>query len=121
MFQVPTIPDKEYFGIGEVSQITLIPKYTLRYWECEFKLLRPARSNSGQRKYRREEIEIIFHIKELLYDKRFTIEGVKKYLFLNKRRNINVQSGSNFQYTLGVEFLNDIKSELRHIIKLLKK
>ena len=56
MFKNPQIPDKEYFTIGEVSQITQVPKYTLRCWESEFKLLRPIRKSSGRRLYQKKTL-----------------------------------------------------------------
>ena len=62
MVQVPPIPDKQYFTIGEISRITQVPQYTLRYWENEFKLLRPARKSSGQRRYHKEDVELVIEI-----------------------------------------------------------
>ncbi|BAG13623.1 hypothetical protein AGMMS49573_05140 [Endomicrobiia bacterium] len=124
MFQIPPIPDKEYFTIGEVSQITLVPKHTLRYWESEFKLLRPIRKSSGQRSYRKEEVEFVFKIKNLLYNQRYTIEGVKKYLIGDKRKRLtNLQTNLNLdlEYMPDSKLLKDIKEELKHILKLLKK
>ncbi|OEG70527.1 hypothetical protein ATZ36_12310 [Candidatus Endomicrobiellum trichonymphae] len=124
MFQIPPISDKEYFTIGEVSQITLVPKHTLRYWESEFKLLRPIRKSSGQRSYHKEEVELVFKIKDLLYNKRYTIEGAKKHLIGDKRKRLtNLQTNLNLdlEYMPDSKFLKDIKEELRHILKLLKK
>ena len=74
------IPEKRYFRIGEVSAITGIEPYVLRYWQTEFAKIKPARSRSGQRLYKRRDIEIILQIKDLLYQKRFTIAGAKRYL-----------------------------------------
>ena len=74
------IPEKRYFRIGEVSALTGIESYVLRYWETEFPKIRPARSRSGQRLYKRRDIEIILQIKDLLYQKKFTIAGAKKHL-----------------------------------------
>ncbi|MDR3071343.1 MAG: MerR family transcriptional regulator [Endomicrobium sp.] len=122
MFKIPPIPDKKYFTIGEVSQITLVPKYTLRYWENEFKLLRPIRKSSGQRRYVKEEVEIVFKIKDLLYNKRYTIGGVKKYLIGDKRRKItDLQPNLNLEHMPNSKFLKNIKCELQHILTLLKK
>src|SRR3989338_1349326 len=78
-------PDKEIFSIGEASEITKIAPYVLRYWESEFKLLRPSRRESGQRRYSRKDLETILKIKDLLYLKRFTIPGAKKFLVDEKR------------------------------------
>jgi DNA-binding transcriptional MerR regulator len=124
VFQIQAIPDKEYFTIGEVARIALVPKYTLRYWENSFKLLRPIRKTSGQRRYRKEEVEIVFKIKDLLYNKRYTIEGVKKCLVADKRKKIvDFRTGLNLELkpALDSKFLRDIRDELQSILKLLKK
>jgi DNA-binding transcriptional MerR regulator len=78
--ETPPIPDKLYFKIGEVSQLVGVEPYVLRYWESEFPGLSPRKSNTGQRMFRRKDVEMLFHIKELLYEKKFTIEGARKAL-----------------------------------------
>jgi DNA-binding transcriptional MerR regulator len=72
------IPDKQYFKIGEVSALTGLEPYVLRYWETEFKSIRPVRMGSNQRLYRRRDLELILEIKHLLYEEGFTIAGAKK-------------------------------------------
>jgi DNA-binding transcriptional MerR regulator len=74
------IPEKLYFKIGEVSSITGLPSYVLRFWETEFSRINPKRTDSGQRLYRKSDIELILKIKNLLYSNKFTIEGAKQYL-----------------------------------------
>lgn len=74
------IPDKLYYRIGEVEAITEVPAYVLRYWESEFKLLRPKKNPAGQRLYRKKDLELVLRIKRLLYDERLTLEGAKKRL-----------------------------------------
>jgi len=74
------IPDKLYFRIGEVEAITEVPAYVLRYWESEFKLLRPKKNPAGQRLYRKKDVELVLRIKTLLYEERLTLEGAKKRL-----------------------------------------
>ena len=74
------IPDKLYFRIGEVARLTRIQPYILRYWESEFPVLQPKKSGTGQRLYRKKDIEIIFKIKDLLYNRRFTIAGARRRL-----------------------------------------
>lgn len=74
------IPEKLYYKIGEVSQITGVEPYVLRYWESEFKIINPGRTNSKQRLYRRKDLELILEIKRLLYEEKFTIAGAKKKL-----------------------------------------
>ena len=72
------IPEKLYYKIGEVSQITGVEPYILRYWESEFKIVTPMRTNSKQRLYRKKDLELILEIKKLLYEEKFTIAGAKK-------------------------------------------
>jgi DNA-binding transcriptional MerR regulator len=74
------IPNKLFFKIGEVCEITDTQPYVLRYWESEFAALAPAKNSSGQRIYRRKDIETVLRIKQLLYDEGFTIAGAKKRL-----------------------------------------
>ncbi len=74
------IPDKLFFRIGEVSQIVGVEAYVLRYWESEFKGLSPKKSSSGQRMFRRKDVELLLRIKHLLYERKFTIEGARKAL-----------------------------------------
>ena len=74
------IPDKLYFRIGEVSRIAGVPAYVLRFWEKEFPRIRPKRAPSGQRLYRKKDVERILTVKHLLYEKKFTIEGARRRL-----------------------------------------
>lgn len=74
------IPDKLYFKIGEVCKITGIEPYILRYWESEFKLIKPFRTKSNQRLYRRKDVEAVLKIRIMLYEQKFTIAGAKKKL-----------------------------------------
>jgi DNA-binding transcriptional MerR regulator len=74
------IPDKLFFRIGEVAELTAVPPHVLRYWESEFKLLRPRKTHAGQRVYRRPDIELVLRIRHLLYEERLTLEGAKKRL-----------------------------------------
>ena len=75
-----SIPEKLYYKIGEVSQISGVEPYVLRYWESEFKIVTPGRTHSKQRLYRRKDLELILEIKKLLYEEKFTIAGAKKKL-----------------------------------------
>ena len=103
------IPDKLYFKIGEVSRISGLPCHVLRFWESEFKKIRPRRTASGQRSYTRKDIETIIEIKHLLYDKKFTLEGARRYL--NTRR----RAGSRLEK----RFLEELKTELQTIRDML--
>jgi len=73
-------PDKLFYKIGEVSKIAGVEPYVLRYWESEFQFLKPRKSKSGQRIYVKKDLDLIFQIKKLLYNERYTIEGVRKKL-----------------------------------------
>jgi DNA-binding transcriptional MerR regulator len=77
---VPQIPDKFYFRIGEVSDIVDVPPYVLRFWETEFKQIKPKRTRSGQRMYRKQDVALLLRIKHLLHEKKFTIEGARQHL-----------------------------------------
>ncbi|MFH2218252.1 MAG: MerR family transcriptional regulator [Pseudomonadota bacterium] len=74
------LPDKLYFKIGEVSSIAGLPAYVLRFWESEFNRIKPKRTPSGQRLYRKKDVELILKIKHLLYEKKFTIQGARQHL-----------------------------------------
>jgi DNA-binding transcriptional MerR regulator len=79
------IPDRLYFRIGEVSDLLQLPAYVLRFWETEFPQLKPTKSSTGQRMYRRREVEFAVRIKTLLYEKGFTIIGAREQLKLEAR------------------------------------
>ncbi len=74
------IPDKLYFKIGEVSELLGLPTHVLRFWETEFKRIKPKRTSSGQRLYRKKDVAFIFKVKHLLYEKGFTISGARQHL-----------------------------------------
>ncbi len=105
------LPDKQYYRIGEVARITGVKPYVLRFWETEFKSMAPPKSRSKQRMYRRRDIELILHIKQLLYERRFTIKGARKQLAALAR-------GEPDPRTTG-ERLRVLRSELEEIQELL--
>src|SRR6202008_982278 len=74
------IPDKLYFRIGEVAILCHLPAYVLRFWESEFPQLKPVKSSTGQRMYRRKDVESVLRIKRLLYEEGFTIPGARQHL-----------------------------------------
>jgi DNA-binding transcriptional MerR regulator len=124
----PEIPDKLYFRIGEVSRLAGIKPYVLRFWETEFSSLGPKKSGKGHRLYRRKDVELVLEIKRLLYDKRYTIEGARKYLD-SRTREVAVKpveasgpKASRPQPALfgdtGLTFEN-IRKELNEILALL--
>lgn len=75
-----TIPDKLFYKIGEVARIADVKTSVLRFWETEFDFLKPDKSSTGQRLYTRKEVELILQVRRLLYEDKFTIEGVKKQI-----------------------------------------
>lgn len=81
------IPEKIYFRIGEVSELAKLPTYVLRFWETEFPQLRPIKSNTGQRMYRRRDVESVMQIRKLLYEDGFTIAGARERLREEMRNN----------------------------------
>jgi DNA-binding transcriptional MerR regulator len=102
------IPDKLYFKIGEVSKISGLPSHVLRFWESEFKKIKPRRTVAGQRSYTQKDVAMILEIKHLLHEKKFTIEGARKYLSTRARSESDDK-----------DFLEDLKRELtsiRHLI-----
>ena len=104
------IPEKLYFRIGEVSRIAEVPTYVLRFWESEFRTIRPKRTSSGQRLYRKTDVQRILTIKKLLYEKKFTIEGARRFL----RRG-----GTRTERRVSAEDLEQIREELLGIRRLL--
>lgn len=79
------VPDKLYFRIGEVSTLCRLPAYVLRFWETEFPQLKPVKSSTGQRMYRRKEVETVLRIKQLLYEEGFTIAGARQQLRMESK------------------------------------
>ncbi|MGM0453694.1 MAG: MerR family transcriptional regulator [Thermodesulfobacteriota bacterium] len=106
------IPDKLYFKIGEVTAITGLASYVLRFWESEFKAINPKRTDSGQRLYRKGDIETILKIKDLLYEKKFTIQGAKKHLKTFRTPRTDVACGIS---------IDEITTELKAIRQLLEE
>jgi DNA-binding transcriptional MerR regulator len=99
------IPDKLYFRIGEVSTLCKLPAYVLRFWETEFPQLKPVKSSTGQRMYRRKEVETVLRIKQLLYEEGFTIAGA--------RQQLRVEGKTQAPLPFPTQPLGDLK-RLRH-------
>jgi DNA-binding transcriptional MerR regulator len=85
------IPEKIYFKIGEVCELVGVQAHVLRYWETEFPMLSPQKNRSGQRSYRRRDVEIALRIKQLLYEEMFTIAGAKKKLQAEMRETTKLK------------------------------
>lgn len=112
------IPDKSYFKISEVCRITCLQSHTLRFWEAEFKGIRPRRASGNQRLYRREDIEKILQIKYLLKERGHTLAGAKKYLS-QKRGQRDMQVSPKRE--LEVSLIQKIKIDLGELQKILEK
>ena len=106
-----TAAEKLYYRIGEVEEITSVPAYVLRYWESEFKLLRPKKNPAGQRLYRPRDLELVQRIKTLLYDERLTLEGAKKRLLAESRRS-NQQMELGLRETVYADTLRRVRDRL---------
>jgi DNA-binding transcriptional MerR regulator len=120
------IPSKLFFKIGEVCELTDTQPYVLRYWESEFPALAPAKNNSGQRIYRRRDIETILRIKTLLYEEGFTIAGAKKKLELEMKEQMKAGTTTpppEVTDAAGSDGLKEeilsIRAELRGILELI--
>jgi len=108
------IPDKLYFKIGEVSGIVGVDPHVLRYWESEFKIIRPQRASSKQRLHRREDIENLIRVKEHLYDRGFTISGARQALKEEKKTGAKIGEESPER------LVSSLKSELNDLKKILE-
>ncbi|MEW6616600.1 MAG: MerR family transcriptional regulator [Thermodesulfobacteriota bacterium] len=113
------IPEKLYFKIKEVSEVTGVEPYILRYWESEFNIIKPSRTKSKQRLYRRKDLELILEIKKLLYEEQFTIAGAKKKL---KESKLHEDKGCQMEPSNGEykNLLKDVKKELNIIKDILE-
>jgi DNA-binding transcriptional MerR regulator len=105
--------EKQFYSINEAAKILELPPYVLRYWEKEFKMLRPKKNRAGRRVYTRREIEIVMNIKKLLYEEGFTIEGARKKLVTMKKEDIE-------QIPLPFKKPKDIIAEVKQELKELK-
>jgi len=116
---------KLYYSIGEVSKMTELKAYVLRYWETEFKQLKPPKNRAGNRTYRQTDIDLILFIKDLLYTKKFTIEGARYQLSTEKdgKKEDVFAPVEGVQQTLPArkETLLKIKQELETLLEILRR
>ncbi len=122
--QDPEIPNKLYFRIGEVAKLAGIKPYVLRFWESEFPGLGPRKSGTGHRLYRRKDVEMVFEIKRLLYERRFTIEGARKVLEAKPKRELAKSKPARKQGDLfsGTSaFYQELRRELTEIRDILNR
>ena len=108
-------PDKLFYKIGEVSRLTGVESYVLRYWETEFHFLRPRKSKSGQRIYVKKDLEVILMIKELLYGERLTLEGVRRRL--GESGTAHVKPNIDAAPVSDLSPIERVKQRLRDILK----
>jgi DNA-binding transcriptional MerR regulator len=119
------IPDRLYFRIGDVSRLAGVKPYVLRYWESEFPVISPKKSGTGQRLYRRKDVEVILEIKHLLYEKRFTIEGARKAIESRAKTKTLAPKSQPAKQTQTALFapaaadLAAVRRELEEILRLL--
>ena len=109
---------KLYYSIGEVSEMTDLKSYVLRYWETEFNQLKPPKNRAGNRTYRQKDIEVILNIKELLYKKKFTIDGARGVL-QGKDKSISEAKDSNILSKSQKVVLSNIKKNLEEILNII--
>ena len=111
------IPDKLYFRIGEVATLCHLPAYVLRFWESEFPQLKPVKSSTGQRMYRKRDVENVLRIKELLYEQGFTIAGARQHLRAETKTD-KTQTAIPFPSHSNPE-IQHIRQGLREILSML--
>ena len=129
----PSIPRKMFYKIGDVSEIFGVKPYVLRYWESEFKEIKPAKNRFGQRVYRQKDLIILQRVKELLYKEKFTIAGAKKQLAFEKtarqqkaqerpvkKEKIKETNSSEKDRNAYIHLLREQKGQLQEILKIIK-
>ncbi|MGH9732956.1 MAG: MerR family transcriptional regulator [Candidatus Acidiferrales bacterium] len=118
------IPDKSLFTIAEVARLTSTKPFVLRFWQSEFPMLQPVKAPNGRRLYRREDIEMVFEIKRLLYEEGFTIAGARKHLSNQANANENAPEEKSVKVATNSrsqqKFLLDLHEELLAILTLLE-
>ncbi len=112
---------KLYYSIGEVSKVTELKQYVLRYWETEFKQLNPSKNKAGNRTYRQKDIDLILRIKDLLYNQKFTIEGARKMLSGDNVPPMETTSEPVIKTDVDLDLLVKIRRELESILEDLKQ
>ena len=112
---------KLYRSISEVSELLGVKAHVLRYWESQFSMLRPKKNRAGNRMYRPDEIKLLLHVKELLYQRRFTIAGAKRRL-LDERKEPEVQQvETGFDDAGRKMVLHEVRNELRQLLARLRE
>ncbi|RSL16598.1 DNA-binding transcriptional MerR regulator [Edaphobacter aggregans] len=117
------IPDKLYFRIGEVAKLCDVPAYVLRFWESEFPQLKPHKGGTGQRLYRRRDVETALHVKSLLYDQGYTIPGARQVIKSElKQKEPQLALGiDSAAQSVNPQQLRKLQKELRDLLAILTK
>src|SRR5215510_14154807 len=120
-----TSPEQELYRIGDVSRITALKPFVLRYWETEFPMLQPIKSPSGHRLYRQEDVDLVLKIKRLLYDEGFTIAGARRHLreggTVDPDASAHIPPGHGATQLLNRKMLLDLRDSLRAFLTLLER
>ena len=115
---------KLYYSISEVSEITGLKQYVLRYWETEFSQLKPGKNRAGNRIYRSHDVDTIMEIKSLLYDRKFTIKGARQHLKYPSEKSsqlIEKKKILQLSNSIDIQTLKDLKQGLDDLIKLVEQ
>ena len=115
---------KLYYSISEVSEITELKQYVLRYWETEFSQLKPGKNRAGNRIYRSHDVDTIMEIKSLLYDRKFTIKGAQQHLKYPSEKSsqlIDKKIILKLSNSIDLQTLKDLKQGLEDLIKLIEQ
>jgi DNA-binding transcriptional MerR regulator len=116
------LPDKIYFKIGEVSEIVGVEPYVLRYWESEFSALKPSKSRSQQRMYKKRDVELLLKIKKLLYDEMYTIAGAKKKLTRSGEKNPSPQMSLELSNPpKNTDVIEEVEKELKDLLAFIEE
>jgi DNA-binding transcriptional MerR regulator len=109
--QLPAIPDKRYFTIGEVSELCGVKPHVLRYWEQEFPQLKPMKRRGNRRYYQRQDVIVIRQIRSLLYEQGFTIGGARQKLMGEERADVSQSQ----------QIVKQLRLELEELLRLLRR
>ncbi len=110
-----------YYSISEVSDMMGVKAHVLRYWETQFKMLHPKKGRGGARMYRRRDVEVLFEIKKLLYEQRFTIAGARRKMLDDRADGQKEQIELPFHKLERDEMVRTIKRELEQVLDLLQR
>ena len=113
--ELPVIPGKRYFTIGEVSDLCQVKPHVLRYWEQEFPQLKPVKRRVNRRYYQRHDVELIREIRSLLYEQGFTIGGARQQLDGDAPKGEGIESGG-----VSLDLVREVRRELEEVLSLLK-